>query len=475
MRKSFRFKVVLAFTFGIVLCVVFLIFGYKSMLRPIFIHDTQISMKSYSNLIIDAYLSGSETVGRTLNILDSSHDIQSVIVTGDCEVLLNSGEDIYPSSYKMTQLRQWLKIYEENKNKDNLFTGEITDETDNLARVVYIKQISEDSFICMSKVVRGIDQEVRVATYVIAGMGAIIIIIGALIWSVITKPFTRQMKKMSEVTNKMSQLNFEEKINYKGQDEIGLLAQSIDDMSDELKKSIDKLQGDVERRKRLIRDVSHELKTPVTTIRGYTENIQIVAGDNERVSKYCDIMLEECDVIQSLLSEMLYMSKIEDEGYECRMEVIDTKELQDKLLTRIKNEFDVEDISIDFEKTIICANETLALRAVFNYISNAVKYRYPDTKITVKGYCEEGGYVFSVSNYGAEIPEEDRELMWDVFYKTDKSRTRSVKGHGIGLTMVKQIAELHSGEVKIESENSINTFYIKFPLKLMRAELDMVF
>lgn len=465
MRKSFRLKVVFAFTFGIVLCVVFLILGYKSMLRPIFIRDTQISMKSYSGLIMDTYLSGSETVGRTLNILDSSHDIQTVIVTGDCEVLVNSGEDIYPSSYKMTQLKQWLEIYDERKNEDNIFTGEIPDKTDNLDRVVYIRKIDGNSFICMSKVVRGIDQEVRVATYVIAGMGAIIIIIGALIWSVITKPFTKQMQKMSEVTNKMSQLSFDEKINYKGHDEIGLLAKSIDDMSDELKKSIDKLHADVERRKRLIRDVSHELKTPVTTIRGYTENIQIVAGDNERVSRYCDIMLEECDIIQSLLSEMLYMSKIEDEGYECRMEVIDTQELEEKLRTRIKNEFDDKDISIDFEKTIMCANETLALRAVFNYISNAVKYRYPDTEITVKGYCEKDGYVFSVSNYGNEISKEDRELMWDVFYKTDKSRTRSVKGHGIGLTMVKQIAELHGGEVKIDSENSVNTFYIKFPLK----------
>lgn len=468
MKKSFRLKVILAFTLGIVLCVVFLILGYRTMLRPIFIYDTQNSMKSYCELIADAYSSGSETVGRTLNMLDSSHDIQTFVVTSDCEVLVNSGEDIYPSSYKMTQLKHWLAIYDENKNADNIYTGEIADETDNLARVVYIKQIDQKSFVLMSKVVRGIDQEVRVATYVIAGMGIIIIAMGALIWSVLTKPFTKQMKKMSEVTNKMSQLCFDEKINYKSRDEIGILAKSIDDMSDELKISIDKLQRDVERRKRLIRDISHELKTPVTTIMGYTESIQIVAGDNERVDRYCNIMLEECDVIQSLLSELLYMSKIEDEGYECRMEVIDTKELEEKLRLRIKNEFDNSDISIDFEKTIICANETLTLRAVFNYISNAVKYRYPGTKITVKGYCENSAYVFSVSNFGNEISSEDRELMWDVFYKTDKSRTRSVKGHGIGLTMVKQIAELHGGEVKIDSENSLNTFYIKFPHTQMK-------
>lgn len=465
MRKSFRLKVILAFTVSILLCVAVLIMGYRSMLRPIFIYDTKNSMENYARLVIDAYTSGSVTTGRTMNMIDSSHDIQSVILTENCEVLVNSGEDIYPSSYKVTQLRQWLEIYNEKKNGDNIYRGEIVDSTDNLARVVYIEPIGDGSFICMSKVVRGIDQEVRIATYVIAGMGIIIIAIGALIWSVLTKPFTKQMEKMSEVTKRMSLLRFDEKINYKGKDEIGLLANSIDEMSEELKKSIDKLQKDVERRKRLIRDISHELKTPVTTIMGYTESIQIVAADNERVNRYCTIMLEECDVIQSLLSEMLYMSKLEDEGYECRMEVIDTKELERKLVMRIENEFGDANINIEFEKTIICANETLVERAVFNYISNAVKYRYSDTAITVKGYCENSAYVFSVSNFGNEISQEDRELMWDVFYKTDKSRTRSAKGHGIGLTMVKQIAQLHGGEVGIESEKSVNTFYIKFPTR----------
>lgn len=462
MKKNFRLKVIFAFTVGILLCVAVLITGFRSMLRPIFIYDTRNSMENYTQLVTDVYTSGSATVKRTLDMLDSSHDIQSAIITADCQVLMNSGEDIYPSSYKMTQLIQWLAMYEEKK-QGNVFSGEITDKTDNLARVVHIQAIDENTFVCMSKVVRGIDQEVRIATYVIAVMGVTIIMMGAVIWSVVTRPFTKQMEKMSQVTKKMSQLEFDEKINYYRDDEIGVLAKSIDEMSDELRKSIDKLQKDVERRKRLIRDISHELKTPVTTVRGYTENIEIVAGDNEKIKRYCGIMLEECDVIESLLSELLYMSKLEDEGYECRMEIIDTQELESKIKARIKNEFGESYIDVGFEKATLCANETLALRAVFNYISNAVKYRDANTPIKVRGYCEKGGYTFAVSNYGAEISAEDRDLMWDVFYKVDKARTRTARGHGIGLTMVKQIAALHGGEVAIESENSVNTFIIRFP------------
>ncbi len=465
MKKSLRLKVVLAFTVGILLCVAVLITGFRSMLRPIFIHDTKYSMENYAQLVIDAYMGGSTNVKRTMDMIDSSHDIQSALITQNCEVLLNSGEVIYPSSYKMTQLGEWFDMYSAEKEKDGIFSGEITDKTDNLARVVYIEKIDETTFICMSKVVRGIDQEVRIATYVITAMGIIIILMGALIWGVLTRPFTKQMEKMSKVTKKMSQLQFDEKLCYNRKDEIGQLADSIDEMSDELKKSIDKLQKDVERRKRLIRDISHELKTPVTTIRGYTENIEIVVGDNEKIKRYCSIMLEECDVIESLLGELLYMSKLEDEGYECRMEIIDTANLENKLRARIRNEFGDSDIDISFQKEVICANEILVERAVYNYISNAIKYRIPYTAVKVKGYSENDYYTFAVSNCGKEISPADREQLWDVFYKSDKSRTRSVKGHGIGLTMVKQIASLHGGNVAIESEEGINTFIIRFPQK----------
>ena len=464
-KKSFRLKVILAFTVGILLCVALMITGFRSALRPIFIADTKNIMENYSQLVVDAYTSGSNTVERTMNMIDSSHDIQSALITDDCEVLLNSGETIYPSSYKITQLRQWLALYDESGASGDAFSSEIVDTTDNLARVVFIRAIDENTLLCMSKVVRGIDQEVRLATYVIVFMGAFIILVSAVIWSLLTRPFTKQMEKMSKVTKKMSQLEFDEKLNYKGKDEIGQLAAGIDEMSDELKKSIEKLQKDVERRKRLIRDISHEIKTPVTTVRGYTENIEIVAGDNEKIKRYCSIMLEECDVIESLLGELLYMSKIEDEGYECRMQIFDAADLEAKIRTRLKNEFVDSDIDISFENAKICANETLVERAVFNYISNAVKYKTPDTPVSVKGYTENGGYSFAVSNYGSEISAEDRELMWDVFYKSDKSRTRSTKGHGIGLTMVKQIALLHGGQVAVESENGINTFIIKFPKK----------
>lgn len=465
MKNSFRLKVMFSFFVGITLSVVLLITCCKFIMQPILVFDSRRSVENYAKLVIDTYDSGSATLTRLLEMIDSSYDIQSVVYTGDYEIISNSSTDIYPNSYRMAMLRQWMEKYQQKNGGEGIYCTQLSDSADNLKRIVYIENLGGDVYLAMSKVIKGIEQEVRIVSIVIAAVGVLITLISFIVWSLLTVPFTRQMKKMSQITKNMAQLNFDEKINAKGKDEIGQLARSIDEMSDELKNSIEKLQNDVDRRKRLIRDISHELKTPITTIRGYTENIEILSPDNERIQRYCGIMVEECEVIDRLVNEMLYMSRLESDGYKMEMEELDFDKLKSTLEQKAENEYSGEKISIEFTPAVVMANFDLIVRAVSNYIVNAVRHREPGSEITVRGHAEKGRYVFSVTNEGSEIPESDRENIWDVFYKRDQSRTRGAdKGHGIGLAIVKQIAVLHGGEVKVTSGENRTTFYIILPL-----------
>ncbi len=459
-KRSFRSKLIINFIVSVMLVMLTLIAASNFIYRPILIYDTRDSMTSFSELITDAYEGGSATIKKLLDMLDSSHDIQTIIYYENLSVI-SSSEDIYPGARELTMLAEWMEVYEENKKADGTFFSEIEENIDNLSRAVYIKKVSTGTYLCMSKVVKSIDQAVNIATTIVAIGAVFLIIIGTVIWYGLTKPFTSQLKKMSVVTKNMAQLNFDEKINYDSADEVGLLARSIDEMSDELKVSIEKLKKDVERRQRLIRDISHELKTPVTTVRGYTENIQIIVTDNPRVQRYCDIMLEECDVINNLVQEMLYMSKLEDETFECKKEAFSADKLKDKIFSKIENEFTGEDILIDMDPAEICADINLMERAVYNYVTNAIKHKSDGSKVEVKGYMQDEKYIFAVTNEGTEITPEEKEVIWDVFYKRDPSRTRGEGGHGIGLAIVKRIADLHGGEVDLISENGKNTFFIK--------------
>lgn len=459
-KRSFRTKLIMNFIFSVMLVMLTLIAASNFIYRPILIYDTRDSMVGYSVLIAEAYEGGSSTIKKFLNKLDSSHDIMTIIYDTDLRVI-SSSEDIYPGASELSMLEEWMTVYEEDKKADGTFFKEIEENWDNLSRAVFIKKLDDNTYLCMSKVVRSIDQAVNISTTIVAIGAVFLIIIGTAVWNGLTRPFTSQLKKMSVVTRNMAQLNFDEKINYNSPDEVGLLARSIDEMSDELKTSIEKLRKDVERRQRLIRDISHELKTPVTTVRGYTENIQIMVTDNPRVQRYCDIMLEECDVINNLVQEMLYMSKLEDETFECKKELFTADKLKDRILSKAENEFTGENIIVDVQPSEICADINLMERAVYNYVTNAIKHKTEGSAVEIKGYSREDKYIFAVTNEGAEISPEEKEVLWDVFYKRDQSRTRSEGGHGIGLAIVKRIADLHGGEVDLISEDGKNTFFIK--------------
>ena len=458
-KRSFRAKLILNFVLSVFFVMMTLIATTNFVFRPILIYDTRDSMQSYATLISEAYESGSSTIAKLLNMLDSSHDIETVVFNPDYTVIA-SYEELYPTSERIVMIKEWMEAYSEHAKADGTFFKEIEENTDNLSRAVYIKRMSDGTYLCMSKVVRSIDQIVNIAIMGTAGGAVFLILIGTALWNVLTKPFTTQLKKMSVVTKKMAQLNFDEKIDYHSNDEVGVLAESIDEMSDELKVSIEKLKKDVERRQRLIRDMSHELKTPITTVRGYTENIQILV-ENPKIQRYCDIMLEECDVINNLVQEMLYMSKLEDDTFECNKEVFSVAKLESKIISKADIEFADEEIIIDLDPADISADINMLERAVYNYVTNAMKHKNDGTAVEIKGYRENEFYVFAVTNEGNEITPEEKELIWDVFYKRDESRNRGAGGHGIGLAIVKRIAILHDGLVDLTSENGRNTFYIK--------------
>ena len=468
-KRSFRSKLILKFILSVFFVMVTLIATTNFVFRPILIHDTRNSMQGFANMISDAYEGGSSTIAKLINKLDSSQDMEIVIY--DCNYsIIASYEEIYPTSDRLVMIKEWMEVYEDQAKADGTFFKEIEENIDNLSRAVYIKQMSDGTYLCMSKVVKSIDQIVNIATIGVAVGAVFLILIGTALWHALTDSFIKQLKKMSAVTKNMAQLNFDEKIDYHSEDEVGLLAESIDEMSDELKVSIEKLKKDVERRQRLIRDMSHELKTPITTVRGYTENIQILV-EHPKVQRYCDIMLEECDVINNLVQEMLYMSKLEDETFECKKEVFPAEKLKNKMLAKCKNEFTDENIIFDLYPADICADINMMERAVYNYITNAIKHKTEGTPVEVRGYTENNFYVFSVTNHGSEITPEEKELIWDVFYKRDESRNRGAGGHGIGLAIVKRIADLHGGSVDLISGNGKNTFFIKISNEQCTCEL----
>lgn len=464
MKKSLRTKVIAVFLVSVVMCMLFLNLLCGVFLRYIFIYDTRNAMVSYSEQIEADMENGSRNMASILRGLNDSYAVTASAVDREANVFFSHRhliDDEIKQSYK-----KWMALYEikkhTNSNTEYFFQQE-KDEEGSVDKLIFVTKTKQDVFLIMTKEIKGIDQDIRVVSILFSAMSIIIAAIGTVVWSIATRPFTTQIEKMSRITGKMAKLNFEEKINYSSEDEVGILAKSIDSMSEELKESIENLKEDLQKRKCTLRDLAHEIKTPVTTIRGYTESIEYFCQEDERVQKYCKIMLEECDEVTALINEMLTMSLLESDEYIQQSEKISTSRLLHELMIRVGNEFADAKVKADLQPAELYCNADLVERALLNFISNAVKYGEKDKEIILTGKNEKDRYVFSVSNYGAEINGEEQRKIWEAFYKNDKSRKRG-GGHGLGLSIVSRIAKSHGGDVDLKSEEGINTFIMWIPL-----------
>lgn len=463
MRKSFRTKIIAVFLVSVLVCMLFLDLMCGVFLKQIFILDTKRAMLSYAEEIETDMLNGSRNINSILREMNDSYGITGSAVDSEANAFFSYrhfiDEDI-KAAYK-----RWMAAYLGSvaADKDSDFFIETKNEDETLEKLVFVTRTEQGIFLIMSMEIKGIDQDVRVITNLLLIMTVLIAAIGTVVWGYASRPFTTQVEKMSRITGEMAKLNFEEKINYDSPDEIGMLAKSIDSMSDELKTSIENLKEDIEKRKMTLRDLAHEIKTPITTIRGYTENIQYFCDENEKVQKYCGIMLDECDEVTALINEMLMMSLLESDEYIRKAEKVNTSRLMHEIIIRIGNEFADEKIDVQLESAELFCNADLIERALLNFVSNAVKYGDKDCEILLRGKAEKDRYVFSVTNCGAEIVGEDKGRIWEAFYKSDKSRRRG-EGHGLGLSIVSRVAKTHGGDVDLQSKDGKNTFIMWIPL-----------
>ena len=284
--------------------------------------------------------------------------------------------------------------------------------------------------------------------------------------SYISKP----IRKLSEVAKRMSVLDFDAKYTDHDTSEIGLLGESMNEMSNELETTIKKLKSanlelksDIEnknkleqRQKEFLSDVSHELKTPIALIEGYAEALKDdIATDEETRNEYCDIIIDEAGKMNLMVKQMLTISQIESGRSEIEIERFDIINMISSVLNANLIKFEKNNISVEFEqkdKSIeVFADPHKIEQVLTNFITNAVNHCQNEKKISA--FITESGDTVRVhiANTGANIPADQIENIWNKFYKVDKARSREYGGNGIGLSIVKAIMEQHGKECGVDN------------------------
>lgn len=240
----------------------------------------------------------------------------------------------------------------------------------------------------------------------------------------------------------------------------------------DLKSANEKLQADIERERALeqaqldfFSAVSHELKTPITVIKGQTEGMILNIGDYQDRNKYLMRSLEIINTMESMVQEILTVSRMKSSKVGLKKESIQFSDM-------LKQEYALfEDLivqkGIDWNESItpdLCVVGDMALlqKAINNLVSNAIAYSPEGSSIYLTAFAEEGAVRFLLENTGVHISDSELPKLFDAFYRVEHSRNKRTGGSGLGLYIVKTILEQHQAEYSIENTKRGVLFTIQF-------------
>ena len=277
-----------------------------------------------------------------------------------------------------------------------------------------------------------------------------------------TYEMTKPLRQMSEATRRYAEGDFSMRVQVVGRNEMAELAQAFNSMARDLAS----LESS---RRSFVANVSHELKTPMTTIGGFIDGILDGTIDKDKQEHYLRIVSDEVKRLSRLVVSMLNLSKIEAGELALKRRDFDICDMIFRTLLGFEQLIEQRQFSITgletLESTIISGDEDLLTQVVYNLIDNAVKFTPDGGEIHFEVVHDDEKVYVSIRNSGAGISSEEISRVFERFYKVDKSRSYDVKGAGLGLYIVKSIVEMHGGEIKASSvENEYTEFSFFLPM-----------
>lgn len=280
----------------------------------------------------------------------------------------------------------------------------------------------------------------------------------------------KPIKKITKSSNDIIEGKFDNYVTYNSQDEVGDLSYAFELMRDELSEHIKKEENIKKSEKEVIAAISHDIKTPLSSIKAYVEAIRDgMAETQEEKEEYTSIILKKIDTLNSLVSDLLEQSKADLEVLTIRKQEVSIKPFLEKLIEEIGLELKSRNIKFIWDKDIpegiINIDQIRVYQAVFNLISNSTKYGKGNLTINFKSYIENRYLFIYIQDNGAGISPEDMPYIFNKFYRGDKSRNSRIQGSGLGLSTCKYIVEKHGGEIYCKSlQDNGSTFYFTIPL-----------
>ena len=291
-----------------------------------------------------------------------------------------------------------------------------------------------------------------------------VFVVSLLISFIYSKRMARPLDEMAAASRMFARGDFSVRIRQDDDpdDEMGALIESFNKMADSLEKA-------EERRSEFIANISHELRTPMTTISGFADGILDGTIPLEDAEKYMRSIRNETRRLSRLVRDMLDVSQMKNRSDDpTRRIVFDLTELLLQTMLSFESRATEKNLDVDPQlpenHLMVKADKDAITQVIYNLLDNAVKFARADSCITIRLYKDNGKAYVSIKDEGETIPPDDLPFIFDRFHKSDRSRSLDKTGVGLGLYLVKSIINSHDEDIAVRSENGVTEFVFTLPL-----------
>ena len=285
-----------------------------------------------------------------------------------------------------------------------------------------------------------------------SGTAILGIILSVILGLFLSRYITRPLREVSQVARRIAEGNFEDRVRIKSRDELGQLGETFNYMTQQLE--------DYEKmRREFVANVSHELRSPLTSIQGFMDALieGKNKGDEQEKAKYLSIIQKETYRLSKLVNELLDLSRFDAQVVYFDMEAFPITTVINRATASLKPQLDEKNITI---RTVIpkdllyCfGDEDRIEQVVHNLLQNAIRYSPKGEKILISARLLTDEILVEIADNGPGISREELPRVWERFYRVDKARSRGMGGTGLGLAIVQEIIKKHGGRVTVESEH----------------------
>lgn len=444
---------------------------------------TNILNETYTFLEINAknYGYDSNEFKSAFNNLTTRHNLQILILDDDMNVVISNsmneqGMSDALLSYFFEKLDTGFVLYQ----GDRYSIARNFDAENQTEYIQLFGLINNGEIIIMRTPISSLRDSAEISNLFLMYIGLLAIVISIIIAYIVSTRITKPILKLSVLSERMAKLDFDAKYDGNDDNEIGLLGERMNVLSETLENTISELksanielQKDLDRkneidemRREFLSNVSHELKTPIALIQGYAEGLSDCVNDDEESRNfYCEVIIDEAGKMNRLVKNLMQLNELEFGQNNVTFDRFNIAELISNCISSVDILIKQNDIKFIFEANepiYVWSDEFLIEQVLTNYVSNAIHYCSGEEK-SVKISLEkiDGKVRVNVFNSGSHIPEESLPHIWSKFYKVDKARTREYGGNGVGLSIVKAAMDSLSQNYGVENNDNGVTFWFE--------------